>query len=248
MLGNGDCTVITTPSNKTIIIDTGEQENVLTKYLLDRKIINIDYLIISHFDSDHCKNAIDLIERLNIKNIIVSKQAKESQEFENTINAAKSKKVKIKIVKAGDIIKIDNQLKIRILWPSDNLIHENPLNNNSIVAKLEYKNFSMLFTGDIEAIAEKQIISNYSDNILKSTILKVAHHGSKTSSTEELIKKILPTISLIGVGENNKFGHPSNQTIKTLESYKSRIYRTDLSGEITVKINRTGKIKINTKL
>ena len=160
---------------------------------------------------------------------------------------AKNRKVKIVVVKAGDEIIIDKQTKFKILWPEEELVKENPLNNNSIVAKLEYGNFSMLFTGDIEAISENKIISKYESSVLKSTILKVGHHGSKTSSTEEFIKQINPKISVIGVGQNNKFGHPNEETLKTLESYGSTVYRTDLCGEITIIVNKIGRMKVKTK-
>lgn len=247
MLANGDCTLIKTPTQKTIMIDTGEQENVVVKYLLDRKIARIDYLMLSHFDSDHSKNASEIIEKLHVKNLVISKQAMSSQEFEKTIRIAQAKRVNIIVVKAGDIIYIDKHTKIKILWPTDTFIEENALNNNSILAKLEYKNFSMLFTGDIEAIAENKIVSKY-NNELKATVLKVAHHGSKTSSTQEFISKVTPKISLIGVGKNNKFGHPNNETIKVLENYGSIVYRTDISGEITLKVRNNNKIQVETKI
>lgn len=247
MLDNGDCTLIKTPSNKTIMVDTGEQENVVVKYLLDRKIKTIDYLMLSHFDSDHCKNATEILSSLNVKRLIISKQAENSDEFQKIIKMAKNRKVKIVVVKAGDEIIIDKQTKFKILWPEEELVKENPLNNNSIVAKLEYGNFSMLFTGDIEAISENKIISKYESSVLKSTILKVGHHGSKTSSTEEFIKQINPKISVIGVRQNNKFGHPNEETLKTLESYGSTVYRTDLCGEITITVNKIGRMKVKTK-
>ena len=110
-----------------------------------------------------------------------------------------------------------------MLWPTKSeLINENVLNNNSIVCKLCYKNFSMLFTGDIEEIAEKRILQEYKDNLqlLNSTILKVAHHGSKTSSTKEFINVVKPKVALIGVGKNNKFGHPNEDVIKRLENIR----------------------------
>lgn len=247
-VGQGDCTVITTTSRRNIVIDTGEKENVVVKYLLDRKIKNVDFLIISHFDSDHCKNASDIIENLKVHNLIISKQAEKNREFETIIQKAKEKNVTITMVKAGDVINIDKYTNIRILWPEKSLIEENPLNNNSIVAKFEYRNFSILFTGDIEKVAENQIVSRYNYKILESTILKVAHHGSKTSSTEEFIKTVKPKISVIGVGENNKFGHPNNSVIETLKDYGSAIYRTDLQGEITLTIKKNGKIKIDTQI
>lgn len=246
MLGNGDCTVIKTPQNKIIVIDTGEQENVIAKYLLDKKIKKVDYLIISHFDSDHCKSAIEIIEKLKVKQIVIGKQAKLSKEFENLIDMAKENKINIQIVKAGDTLKLDKYTSFKILWPDRNLLQDNPLNNNSIVAKLEYKSFSMLFTGDIEALAEKQIVSKYKKDELQANILKVAHHGSKTSSINEFVEKVRPQISVIGVGENNKFGHPNLQTLETLKSYGSKVYRTDLGGEITIRVNKKGKMKIKT--
>ena len=103
-----------------------------------------------------------------------------------------------------------------------------------------------MLTGDIEEIAEKAIHAKYKRNvkILKSNILKVAHHGSKTSSITEFIEKIKPKYAIIGVGEDNKFGHPSDNTIQNLEKANIRIYRTDKMGEIEIKTN--GKeIKIN---
>lgn len=125
------------------------------------------------------------------------------------------------------------------------------LNANAIVAKLHYKtskkDFTMLFTGDIEENAEKELVKLYG-NRLKSDILKVAHHGSKTSSTYEFLQEVKPRIALIGVGEDNKFGHPNEGVIERLKQINSKIYRTDLNGEISIVVNSDGKYKINTML
>ncbi len=121
----------------------------------------------------------------------------------------------------GDRLKIDKSSYIDILWPQKNLIHENVLNNNSIVCKLNYGNVSILFTGDIEKIAEEKIAKQYSQNLLNSTVLKVAHHGSKSSSIQDFISNVNPKIALIGVGQNNKFGHPNDKVIERLEGLRS---------------------------
>ena len=104
----------------------------------------------------------------------------------------------------------------------------------------------MLFTGDVEEIAEKQILEEYKSNlsVLNSTILKVGHHGSKTSSTKEFIEAIKPKIALIGVGENNNFGHPNNDVLERLDNLGTKIYRTDKMGEIYINVNSKGKRKI----
>lgn len=100
------------------------------------------------------------------------------------------------MVKRGDIIKIENTVKFQVLFPSDKLISENVLNNNSLVMKLYLKNLTMLFTGDIEEVAERELLKLYSNNELEADILKVAHHGSKTSSTIEFLKAVSPQIAI----------------------------------------------------
>ncbi|MBP9921749.1 MAG: hypothetical protein KBF09_01160 [Clostridia bacterium] len=187
------------------------------------------------------------MQEIKVNNIIIGKQYKSSENYEEFIKIVKEKKINVKIVEGGEKVSIEDNLYFDIIWPfSDNMISDNSINNNSLVCKLNYKNYSMLFTGDIEAIAEKAILKKYSKNlnILKSDILKVAHHGSKTSSITEFIEKIKPKYAIIGVGEDNKFGHPSDNTIQNLEKANIRIYRTDKMGEIEIKTN--GKeIKIN---
>jgi competence protein ComEC len=188
-----------------------------------------------------------IMQEIKVNNIIIGKQYKSSENYEEFIKIVKEKKINVKIVEGGEKVSIEDNLYFDIIWPfSDNMISDNSINNNSLVCKLNYKNYSMLFTGDIEAIAEKAILKKYSKNlnILKSDILKVAHHGSKTSSITEFIEKIKPKYAIIGVGEDNKFGHPSDSTIQNLEKANIRIYRTDKMGEIEIKTN--GKeIKIN---
>lgn len=133
----------------------------------------------------------------------------------------KQKNLKVKEVKAGDKIVIEDII-FQILWPIEKQIEENMLNNNAMVMKLQYKSFSMLFTGDIEEIAEKKILNLYKDNAdkLNTTVLKVAHHGSKSSSTEEFLKVVNSKVAIIGVGENNMFGHPNNEVLERLQSFR----------------------------
>lgn len=253
-VGQGDSTLITTQYNKKILIDGGGSEfgstfdvgeKTLLPYLLKKKIHKLDYVIISHFDSDHVGGILTILEKLNVKNIIIGKQFEKSENYEEFIKVIQDKKMKIYNVEAGQRINIDKDTYIDILWPdSANVITNNILNNNSLVCKVNYKETTMLFTGDIEEIAEEAILNKYEKSlqILKSDIIKVAHHGSKTSSKKELLKCIKPKIALIGVGKNNKFGHPSISTLNNLEEIGCKIFRTDDSGEICITINRRGKI------
>lgn len=256
-VGQGDSTLIRTAKNKTILIDGGGSENssfdvgekTLLPYLLDRKITVLDYVVISHFDTDHCGGILYLMEHLKVKNIIISKQGKESGNYNKFKNIVLDKGINVIFVKKGDKIKIDNETYMDVLFPSNNLISDNILNNNSIVTKICYNNFSILFTGDVEEIAENEICRKYNTtNKLKANILKVAHHGSKTSSTAEFIKMVKPQIALIGVGEKNKFGHPNDGVIQRLKNMNTKIYRTDKMGEIVIQINNMGEVKISSQL
>ena len=254
-VGQGDSTLIRV-NNKNILIDGGGSsygetfevgEMTLFPYLLDRGIKKLDYVIISHFDSDHCQGLNFIMENMKVEKAIISNLGQESNEYDTFINLAKKQGTNLIFVKMGDVIKIGNAT-INILFPENNLIAENEKNNNAIVFKFIGKDFSMLFTGDIEEKAENRILSIYSNNlsILQATILKVAHHGSKTSTTKKFIEAVKPKIALIGVGADNNFGHPNSGVVDRLKNIGCKIYRTDKCGEITIKYDR--KLKITSKI
>lgn len=282
-VGQGDSSLISTPTGKNILIDGGgnrdsEQydvgEKVVVPYLLDRRIKKLDYVIVSHFDADHAQGLEAVIKTIKVKNIVISKQASICSEYEKIIDLCKKRKIKIMVVKRGEKIPIDKYTYFDILHPSDKMLDDGKggLNANAIVAKLYFKineqkrtlsistamnndnigfiknkindnikiktyseYFTILFTGDIEEDAEQELVEIYGDK-LKCDVLKVAHHGSKTSSTYEFLKYAKPIIALIGVGKDNRFGHPNSGVIERLESIKAKIFRTDLNGEITIEI------------
>lgn len=223
-------------------------ENVLNNYLLNRGITRLDYIMASHFDEDHSQGFIFLLKNMKVKNVIISEQYKTSSIYEQFKQICKKQNIQIIYVKSGDEIRIKD-LAFKILHPKskENQISENPLNNNAIVCMVKYKNRRILFTGDIEKVAENEMVKEYT-NGLKADILKVGHHGSKTSTTKEFLDLINPSVALIGVGQNNKFGHPNEDVIKRLEEKNIQIYRTDEMGEISIIIDKNGKIKINTHI
>lgn len=183
---------------------------------------------------------------MKVKKIIIGKQFEICENYKEFIKVVNQKKIKMYIVESGNRINIENDLYFDIIWPdSNNCIIENSINNNSLVCKFVYKDFSMLFTGDIEESAENAILINYKNN-LNSSILKVAHHGSKSSTSEKFLDAVSPKIALIGVGENNNFGHPNIDIIEKLKRLGIKIFRTDKNGEIIIKYKRInfGKIYI----
>ena len=252
-VGQGDCTLIKTPSNKNILIDGGGSEfgnfdvgeSTLLPYLLDRRVTKIDYMLISHFDSDHIGGLFTVIQNLRVKNIIIPKQGKESDNLTKFKKVVKNKKINVIVVEKGDYIQVDKYSYLEILFPEEKLINDNILNNNSIVARFNSLGLKMLFTGDIEEIAENRLYELYKNtDKLNANILKVAHHGSKTSSTVKFLELVKPKIVFIGVGENNNFGHPNSEVLDRISIYTNNIYRTDKNGEIELTYSTNG-IKIN---
>ena len=242
-IGQGDASLIMTKDYKNIVIDTGEGlspryptgEKVFFPYLLKRGVFNIDYLIISHFDSDHAGGSLKIIKNLNVKNLVISKQLKINKNYLNIIKEAKNKNVNIMEVKQGDKINVSKELDIQILAPILPYISDNPLNNNSVVNMLIFKksNKKILYTGDIEGKAEEKIFKDIAKQ--KIDILKVPHHGSNTSTTKYLLNKISAKEYIISCGKLNKFGHPSSLVLKRIYEHENndvKIRRTDKEGEI----------------
>lgn len=262
-VGQGDSTLIRTETNKVILIDSGGStasssfdvgNKVLLPYLLDIRIKKIDSIIVSHFDADHCQAFETVIDNINVEKVVVCKQSMITQEYLNIINKCREKNIKVIVVERGDKLKLDKKTEFEILHPGERFLDDGKggLNANAIVCKMNYKLdngkvFSILFTGDIEVEAEKELEQVYGKK-LKADILKIAHHGSKTSSREEFIKLVAPKIALIGVGEKNKFGHPADITLERLEKENVKVYRTDKMGEVSITVNKNGRIKVKTQI
>ena len=254
-VGQGDCTFIILPNGKNILIDGGDKtdsfdygEKVVVPYLLDKNITKIDYMIVSHFDSDHVGGLLYVAQNFKIENILIGLQFETNNNLSEMLKIIEENKINLIILEKGNKMSLGKDIYLDILFPNrDEEIENNSINNNSLVFKLVLKNTSILFTGDIEEEAEKILVDLYQEN-LKCDILKIAHHGSITSSTEDFIKYANPQIALIGCGENNKFGHPNQEILKRFEDLNCNIYRTDLNGEISIKLNMKNEFKIRTMI
>ena len=188
-------------------------------------IRKLDYLFITHGDYDHAGYGIDLVNNFNVKNRFTNKGKYNSLE----------KKLNIKSFN-NSYIKIDNVE----IYSLNSKIYNNE-NSDSLVLLVIIDNYKLLFMGDASINTEKDIMNNY--DIGDVFILKVGHHGSKTSSSEEFINSVNPKYSIISVGKNNKFGHPNKEVLDNLSN--SKIYRTDIDGSIMFKIKKD-KLRIET--
>lgn len=252
-VGQGDCMLIRY-NGMNFLIDSGGGisaedydvgKNTLLPYLIDRKVYKIDYIIVSHFDADHCRAFLHVMKYIKVKNAIIAKQFKNSRMYSEFLEIANKKKINIIYVKENDYFKFKD-FRIDIYNPNDEAIMENVMNNNAILNMLRFGRINILCTGDLEKIAEDAIITRYSNsNVLRADILKVGHHGSITSTSDDFLKLIMPRMALIGCGKNNKFGHPNQFILNKLSAIGCKIYRTDLNGEISICIDDNAIISDN---
>lgn len=230
-IGQGDAIFIELPNGENALIDGGPRssEQTLLNYLSKQSIEKIDYLVATHPHEDHIGGLAGVIKKYDIGKIYMPDVTHTTKTFENLLLAIQSKGYKITKAKAGDFIIDKEGLSIRILAPEENKSGNN-LNDYSVVLKLDYKNNSFLFTGDAESESEGIMISRGYD--LKADVLKVGHHGSTTSTTNEFLNKVDPKYAVISSGKDNRYGHPHNEIINKLNNKNIKIYRTDLDGTI----------------
>ena len=228
-VGQGDCILIQTPEEKNILVDGGDENTykIIKTYLKLNKVKKLDIVIATHLDKDHIGSLDDIITNFNVNKVYTPDQKDDSSHYYNLVKACKNKNLKINYLGKDDSIKISNDTVINVLSPS--YIQDNN-NQNSIVFNLEYKDMDFLFTGDCEEPNEIEIVNSFElDNI---DFLKVAHHGSNSSSTENFIKDITPSIAVISCGYKNQYGHPHKSTLDTLKKYGAKTLRTDINGDL----------------
>lgn len=238
-VGQGDsCLIIAGDTN--ILIDAGEQkygEDVID-YLKKLNIKRLDYVIATHPHSDHIGGLPEVIETFDVGKILMPKitgdMVPTTKTYEKLIDSIKAKDMKATRAKPGleyDIsVNDESSAKMEILAPCSEEYDD--LNNYSVVVKFTYKDVSFMLTGDAEDVSEKEIINSGAD--LKSTVLKVGHHGSDSSSTDAFLSKVNPEICVISCGAGNKYGHPDSDAVKRMTKYTDKIYRTDLNGNIVI--------------
>jgi len=236
-VGQGDAAFIVSPQKHQILIDGGPDSTILEKLagvmpFWDR---SIDLIILTHPEHDHFAGLIEVLKRYKIENILWTGVVRDTGEYKEWLKLIKEEKAKIYIAEAGQRITTSpGFVAIEILYPFENLegqIVKNA-NNSSVITRVTFRENSFLFTGDAYKSIERKLI-NQGIN-LDSDILKVGHHGSKTSSAEEFIKQVFPEIAVISAGKNNPYGHPHQETLDTLEKYGIGILRTDRDGDIKI--------------
>jgi competence protein ComEC len=233
-VGQGDASLIKTPFGQNIIVDGGPDNAVIEELSnalpwWDR---TIDLLVLTHPHDDHLNGQLGILERFDVKKILYSGVAFDSPAYLEWKKQINDKKIPLLLVERPQTIVLGENCRLNVLYPDRSLIAENikNLNNSSIVMKLVYGENSFLFTGDAESEVENVLLQNKYD--LDSQIIKLAHHGSDTSSSEKFLQAVKPAIAIVSVGVDNDFGHPSLRILNRLKRLEIKTLMTSTDGSL----------------
>ena len=229
-VGQGDSILIQV-NNKNLLIDSGpnKSEDKLKKYLKKLNISKFDYIIATHPHADHIGNMSYIINNFDVLNFYAPKVENSTKAFETMVESLIRKDLKIKVLKANiKSIDLGKNIVVDVFSPLSNSYED--LNNYSPIVKISYGNTSFLFTGDAEELSENEVLNAGFD--LKCDVLKIGHHGSSSSTSENFLKASNPSIAVISVGEDNTYGHPTDTVLSRLK--ETKIYRTDINGNIVI--------------
>lgn len=233
-IGQGDATLLITPENQKILIDTGPPGSLMAKIpkflaFFDKKI---DLLILTHTDLDHIGSAFELLNNYSVRQVILPQDLKDKKEFENLLLLLEKQNIPFYFARQSQDWKIGKSVYLDFLYPLDNLSlqAQTKLENNSLIFKIIYGKTAFLFSGDAGIKEEKSLV--LSQQNLQAEIYQVGHHGSKTSSSMEFLTSIQPKISIISAAKENTFGHPHPETMQRLNNLKSTIYQTAQAGDL----------------
>lgn len=229
-VGQADC-ILVKAGERAMLVDAGDtgQDSLILSYLADNGVTKLDYLVATHPHSDHIGSMAAVVRGMDsIGTLLMPDVIHTTQTFENLLDAIEEKDVYVSIPQTGDTFEMGN-VRIKVLAPnSDNY---SDLNNYSIVLRIEYGQSAFLLTGDAEDISESEQLEK--DFIYGADVLKVGHHGSSSSTTEQYLEAVSPSYAVISCGKDNSFGHPHNETVSRLTDGGVTIYRTDENGSVT---------------
>lgn len=259
-VGQGDSALVTFPDNTTLLIDGGGRpgpfmrpktigdrddgeenferetrsigEAVVSEYLWWRGLDHVDYVLATHADADHVDGLNDVAQNFSVRAVLVARAPARDDEYAKLAETLSKKKIPVRLIGAGDVLRFGN-VTASVLWPPPSADTKAPSgNNDSVVLHVQLGERALLLTGDIEKAAENGLLQAHAN--LRADVVKVAHHGSKTSSTPALIAAAQPRFAVISVGQTSVFGHPSKEVVDRWKAGGAQVLTTGESGTITV--------------
>ena len=227
-VGQGDSIFVQSSDGKTMLIDAGENDKLAEKYLRSLGVQTIDVVVATHPHLDHIGGLPDIIKNFDVKSVIMPRVTSVTTvTYQKLLEAIQAKGLRITEGKAGLAFDLGTSAHLECLAP--NSAQYEDLNDYSVVLKMTCGDVTFLFTGDATTVSEKEMLANHADK-LKATILKVGHHGSASSSSTGFIQQVNPQVTVLSLGKDNKYGHPTNVVMNRI--VHTPIFRTDMQGSI----------------
>ena len=233
-VGQADAACIVLNSGETVLIDAGSNasEDKLLSYLSKYGIRQIDYAIFTHPHEDHIGGADAVLDACRVMHVILPDAVSTTSTYDILLDKIAEEACSVSAARVGDTYTVGDA-SFSILGPVNTDDTEN-LNNASIILRFVCGDTSFLFTGDTESDAESAALHTLGEEAFSSTVIKVAHHGSSTSSSDAFLSAVSPDAAVISCGAQNEYGHPHKETLQRLSVYTDHIFRTDLSGSIRI--------------
>lgn len=253
-VGQGDSALITFPNGETMLVDGGGRrsfekikvrndfeeesfepdaqnigETVVSAFLWEKGYDKVDYILATHADSDHIQGLSDVAKNFRVRAAFFGRTPFADEDFSELFTVLEKRKIGAIKISRGNVLTFGD-VKIEVLYPKDSDDISN--NNNSIVLRIIYENRKILLTGDIEKESENELLQN--PQMLQSDVIKVAHHGSRTSSTQNFINAVRANIAIIPVGKNSPFGHPHEEVLERWKNSNAKILTTGERGTVTI--------------
>lgn len=235
-VGQGDSILIKAPDGQVMLIDGGRSISLANSLIIPQ--INawgasqVDVLVVTHPDADHIAGLVGVLENFPVKLVALTGDEHPTDIYTRLLNNVRNKNISALEVRTGTTIPFDSAVKLDVLGPDDDFVNRDDTNDGSIVIKLTYGQTSFLFTGDAE-FAENQAILRHNLDV-RATVLKLGHHGSRSSTDESWLRAVQPQLGIISAGAGNPFGHPHAEVVAALNNLGIQYIRTDEHGAITI--------------
>jgi competence protein ComEC len=233
-VGQGDAALLRTGERAAILFDGGGEKFKVARFLRSKGVRRLDMVILSHAHKDHLKGLLAVMETFPVREVLDTGYPHSSSYYSEFRRILKKQGIHYLKVRRGQQFLVGKKLKLTILHPPQQFLSGTgaDVNNNSVVTKVDYGNFSLLMLGDIEGAGERSLLQT--NQKIKSKAIKVAHHGSSRSSSASFLRKVKPKVAIISVGRNNKYGHPSSLVLTRLSRLGAKVYRTDRNGDVKI--------------
>ena len=240
-VGQGDSLLITTPNGRHILVDAGTRSSGVADTLHRLGVNELDLVIATHPHADHIGGMREVVSEFPIGAYMDSGMEHTTRTYQELMDVIDERNIEYRVAREGQHFALAAETNIQVLWPRENLLRNtrSDLNSNSVVLRIEHGDDCMLLTGDAEEPTEAGLLRQ---GLETCDVLKVAHHGSRHSSTRRFVDAVSPSIAIISLGEGNRYHHPGDSTIRNLQAVDATIYRTDLTGHLSLEMTGEGVV------